>query len=120
MKFWLNMRKKASDRRIRVVANWPLRSRYPNALVEALTIISSNHAPIIFHLNLKGRSGLSFKYEAFWEGHAECKDVMAYGLQGDYDSEERTSLLNKTKNVECSFKNGIVRLSEWWMKKLLE
>lgn len=63
----------------RVLANWSFRSMFPNAIAEGLPFISSDHAPILFHIDPKGRSGRCFKYEAFWEDHEECREVVDQG-----------------------------------------
>lgn len=89
------------ERLDRALVNWPLRGLYPNALAEALPILSSDHAPIVLHLNPKGKSGSFFKYEAHWEDHQDCKEVVNQGWLGDmHGQEEWSSLLNRTKNCK--------------------
>lgn len=43
----------------------------------SLPIINSDHAPIVFKPKPSGTSGTSFKYEAYWEDPADCKQVIA-------------------------------------------
>lgn len=63
----------------RVLVNWPWRSFFPHASSIALPIISSDHSPIIFHICPKERSGVGFKYEAFWDEHPNCVEVVKRG-----------------------------------------
>lgn len=63
----------------RVLANWPWRVLYPHATALALPMISSDHSPIIFQPWPKESSGNSFKFEAIWEDHANCNEVIQQG-----------------------------------------
>lgn len=65
----------------RVMVNWSLRSCFPHGSAIALPIISSDHSPIIFQPSPKERSGVSFKYEAYWEEHPDCKNIVKEGWE---------------------------------------
>ena len=49
----------------RCIANWEWRRWFPNAVVEAIPTVTSDH--------------WRFKYEAFWEDHEECVEVIRKG-----------------------------------------
>lgn len=72
----------------RVLVNWPLRRCFPHASAIALPIISSDHSPIIFQPVPREKSGACFKYEAFWEEHPDCKNIVKDGWEA---CEERDS-----------------------------
>lgn len=63
----------------RVLGNWSWRSDHPHAVAIALPIISSDHSPLILIPSPEGRSGRQFKYEAFWEEHADCSHTVQEG-----------------------------------------
>lgn len=58
----------------RVLVNWPWRSHYPHAIGLALPFVSSDHSPIVLQPAPLEKSGVSFKYEAFWEEHPDCRE----------------------------------------------
>lgn len=60
----------------RVLANWAWRQRFPNAMVLALPIVYSDHAPLILKPKPNLHGGRSFKYEDFWEDHKEVVKVI--------------------------------------------
>lgn len=60
----------------RVLVNWPWRCGYPHALVLSLLIITSDHAPLVLQLPPKNKSGVQFKYEAYWDDREEFKDII--------------------------------------------
>ncbi|KAJ1377318.1 Endonuclease/exonuclease/phosphatase superfamily [Sesbania bispinosa] len=64
----------------RVLVNWPWRTCYEHALAAALPQISSYHSPILLWPYPDGTSGSSFKYEAYWEEHPDCAQVIEKGL----------------------------------------
>lgn len=66
----------------RVLVNWPWRSCYPHAIGLALPFVSSDHSPIVLQPSPNDKSGVSFKYEAFWEEHPDCRDVIRKGWVG--------------------------------------
>lgn len=85
----------------RVLANWAWHSNYPYALAIALPIITSDHAPIILQITPKNKSGISFKYEAFWDDNDECKDVIQQGwAQGEESMDNWDTLLKKSKSCK--------------------
>ncbi|KAJ1376439.1 Endonuclease/exonuclease/phosphatase superfamily [Sesbania bispinosa] len=63
----------------RVLVNWAWLSLFPNAIASAYPAISSDHSPILLDLIPEESSGRNFKYEAFWDDHAECKEVVHNG-----------------------------------------
>lgn len=110
----------------RVLAHWSLRAVYSHAIGEVLPMISSDHAPIVFHFDPKGRSERLFRYEAFWEEHEDCKDVVKQGwVEGEGSSDTWKSLLNKTNSCRAhlqrwhrsTFKNAQEEISK--LKKVI-
>ncbi|KAJ1416156.1 hypothetical protein SESBI_17681 [Sesbania bispinosa] len=71
-----------------VLVNWPWRALFPNALALALPIVSSYHFPIIFWPKPQLSSGQTFKYEAFWNEHEDCEQVVRDGWQGSTQEED--------------------------------
>lgn len=82
----------------RVLVNWEWRMVFPHAIAEALPIISSDHAPILLTVQPRGRSARQFKYEAFWENHEDCKNVVQQGwIKGSVEGSVWRTLMNRTK-----------------------
>ncbi|KAJ1405861.1 hypothetical protein SESBI_25514 [Sesbania bispinosa] len=63
----------------RVLANWPWRMLYENALATALPEISFHHSTIILWPKPKLSSCNSFKYEAKWVEHEDCAAIVREG-----------------------------------------
>lgn len=81
----------------RVFLNWPCRNLFQHAIAEALPMISLDHSPIFLRLKPKGRSDRVFKYEAFWEDHEDCRNIVTQGwLKGDGGDNVWRALMNKT------------------------
>ncbi|KAJ1405963.1 Endonuclease/exonuclease/phosphatase superfamily [Sesbania bispinosa] len=59
-----------------VIVNWAWLSLFPNAIATAYPAISSDRSPILFDLKPEETSARSFKYEAYWYDHEECKGVV--------------------------------------------
>ncbi|KAJ1436308.1 Endonuclease/exonuclease/phosphatase superfamily [Sesbania bispinosa] len=76
------------ERLDRVLVNWLWRSLYENALLMAIPAISSDHSPLIFWPKPPSSSGKSFKYEAMWEEHEECDNVIKEGWYGESDQDD--------------------------------
>lgn len=63
--------------------------------------MSWDHAPIVFHLNPKGRCCRLFRYEAMWEEHEDCKEVIKQGWGGEVTGLDKwETLLSKVKNCK--------------------
>lgn len=41
-----------------------------------MQIVNSDHSPIVLKLKPRLTSGVNFKYEAYWEEHEECRDMV--------------------------------------------
>lgn len=94
----------------RVLANWEWRSLYPHATALALPMISSDHSPIVLHPWPKESSGGAFKFEAMWEDHVNCQEVIQQGWDGVLNSDDAwNSFLDKAKSCQ----RGLVK----WHKK---
>lgn len=61
------------------MGNWPWRESFPHGTIIALPIVSSDHSPLMFLPTPKKKSGLSFKFEAFWDAHPDCHQVIKEG-----------------------------------------
>lgn len=96
----------------RALGNWSWRYCFSHALVTALPIVSLDHAPLIFLPLPKSRSGRSFKFEAFWDAHPECHNVIQEGwgqaendddpwgnVQGKFDACKRALQVWQKKNL---------------------
>lgn len=55
----------------RILVNWGWREMYPHAIGVALTILNSDHSPIVLHPNPPTRSPKFFRYERMWEEHED-------------------------------------------------
>lgn len=87
----------------RVLVNWPWRLLFSHAFAIALPSIGSDHSPIVLHSSPKAKSGVLFKFEAFWEEHEECNQVIANGWQ--FNGEENSpwnKLMEKSKSCKKS------------------
>ncbi|KAJ1412388.1 hypothetical protein SESBI_20509 [Sesbania bispinosa] len=60
----------------RVLVNWIWRQFFPHASAVALPAISSDHSPLVIQINPNASSGRMFRFEAFWEEHPECFEVV--------------------------------------------
>lgn len=91
----------------RVLVNWPWRCGYPHALVLSLLIITSDHAPLVLQLLPKNKSGVQFKYEAYWDDREECKDIIQQGWNNGEEQEDMwEDLIRRTKGCKK-------KLQEW-------
>lgn len=86
----------------RVLTNWAWRTQYPHALAISLPIITSDHAPIVLQLTPKNKSGVHFKYEAFWDDHDECKEVVQQSRNQGEEPENNMweTLIDNTKRCQ--------------------
>ena len=91
----------------RCIATWEWRSLFPNAVVTAVPAITFDHCPLILDCKPKVGDGGRFKYEAFWEDHEQCADVIRRGWGKTFsDQDSWLNLLEKTRLCKRE-------LSEW-------
>lgn len=91
----------------RVLVNWPWRSGYPHALVLSLPMVTSDHTPLVLQLTPKNKSGVQFKYEAFWDDHEDCEEIIKQGWVNEAEREDEwEDFISRTKGCK---KN----LQEW-------
>lgn len=91
----------------RVLVNWGWRFQYPQALGIVVPIIGSHCSPITLCTKPKTKSGVPFKFEAFWEEHEDCNKIIEEGWQSSSQEDSPwVSLLDKTKACKKS-------LHEW-------
>lgn len=64
------------DKLDRVLVNWAYREIFSHAISIALPIVNSDHSIIVLKSKSSSSSGVSFKYEAFWEDHEECREIL--------------------------------------------
>lgn len=106
------------EKRDRVLVNWVWRSLFPNAVALALPFISSDHAPVIFYPKPKSSSGCSFKFEAYWEEHEQCEEIIQQGWNGSLvDLTAWDLLLQKLCRAKRHSENGIIECSGKLMMK---
>ncbi|XP_015940551.1 uncharacterized protein LOC107466087 [Arachis duranensis] len=98
------------ERLDRVLANWAWRMIYQNATLTALPAISSDHCPIFLQLKPKGRSSKQFRYEAYWEDHKECKEIIKKGWNNNENQQ------GKWEDLSGKIKNCKIELSKWSKK----
>lgn len=79
----------------RILVNWPWRRGYSNACAVALPIVSSDHSPIILLPKPKEKSGVSFKFEAFWADHEQCQQVVERSWGGVMEEAEPWQTVKK-------------------------
>ena len=72
----------------RLLVNWSWRRSFPNAIVSAFPPISSDHSPLVLNFQPKVGDGGLFKYEAYWEDHPACHQVISDGWQDVEDNGE--------------------------------
>ena len=103
----------------RCVANWQWRSSYPNAVVQAQPAISSDHCPLILFAKPKVGDGGRFKFEAFWEDHTECKEVVRRGWEwGHSGLDSWSTVMEKSRSCKqelvqwnhATFKNATTEI----------
>lgn len=108
----------------RALANWAWRSIFPHAMVTALPMVSSDHSPLIFQATPAKRSGKSFKYEAFWEEHSECGQVVKDGwLKSTVPNDPWKNLTGKIKDCKRTlqqWQNLTFRRADEQIKELKE
>lgn len=68
----------------RALANWSWRQIFPHAMVLALPIVNSDHAPLVLKPKPNLQSGRSFKYDAFWEDHEDCRRRVQEGWSSNH------------------------------------
>ncbi|KAJ1380434.1 Endonuclease/exonuclease/phosphatase superfamily [Sesbania bispinosa] len=87
----------------KILVNWEWRSLFPDAIAISIPSTSSDHTPIILWPKPKLRSGNYFKFEAFWEEHEECKEIVQQAWdQVSIDSQERDIFLKKAEHCKSS------------------
>lgn len=91
----------------RALGNWAWRCLFPHALVTALPIVSSDHSPLLFLLLPKKTSGSSFKFEAFWDAHPDCHNIIQEGWNQGLNEEEPWN------NLQGKIKSCKVALQRW-------
>ncbi|KAJ1415755.1 Endonuclease/exonuclease/phosphatase superfamily [Sesbania bispinosa] len=94
------------ERLDRIQVNWAWRSKFEHALATTLPAISFDHSPLVlWHKpNLKGEN--PFRFEAMWEEHSECNQIIEEGWQNSIEREDVwTEFLKKAKNCKRSLKN---------------
>ncbi|KAJ1391356.1 Endonuclease/exonuclease/phosphatase superfamily [Sesbania bispinosa] len=90
----------------RIMANWRWRSLFPNAIALAVPQVSSDHTPLILWPSPKPRGGSSFKFEAFWEEHADCEAIINKGwYEGSREVCVGISFLNKMNNCRSTLRD---------------
>lgn len=90
----------------RVVVNWAWRFNFQHAIALALPIISSDHAPVILQPVPKASSGYSFKYEAIWEEHNDCDNVIRQGWNSNKENiSNYEGLIDRTKTCKRTLQN---------------
>ncbi|XP_057759054.1 uncharacterized protein LOC130979601 [Arachis stenosperma] len=95
------------ERLDRALANWAWRMIYQNATLTALPAISSDYCLILLQLKPKGRSSKQFKYEAYWEDHEECKEIIKRG----WNKNENQG--GKWEHFSGKIRNCKIELSKW-------
>ncbi|KAJ1392992.1 Reverse transcriptase domain [Sesbania bispinosa] len=94
------------ERLDRVLVNWALRFMFEHAIATALPAISSDHSPIVLWHKPKLRGDNPFRYEAIWEEHVECAQVIEEGWSSSTTQEDVwEDFLKKAKNCKRSLKN---------------
>lgn len=78
-----------------------------HAIAVYLPIITSDHAPILLQMSPKNKSGIMFKYEAFWDDNAECEEIVRKGWELDVEME------NGWENVLARVKKCKANLQNW-------
>ncbi|KAJ1408204.1 Endonuclease/exonuclease/phosphatase superfamily [Sesbania bispinosa] len=96
----------------RALVNLPWLTTYPHVIAIAYPAISSDHSPILLDVNLIS-SDSSFKYEAFWDDHEECKGSVAEGWNQEDSVEAGWSKFRKNSR-NCSRS-----LQRWHQKTFL-
>src|ERR1044072_7911476 len=86
------------ERLDRVLVNWGWRNLYPNAMGTALPIVNSDHAPVSLVLKPATRGNSLFMYEAYWDEHAECSEVIKRSWNLQSGSESPWENLQKKSN----------------------
>lgn len=95
----------------KILVNWPWRYAHPNACATALPCVSSDHSPLVLYLKPKEKSGVSFKFEAYWAAHEECFGVIENGWRGVEDLEEPWG------NIKSKMKAYQRDLQEWHKRR---
>ncbi|KAJ1388855.1 Endonuclease/exonuclease/phosphatase [Sesbania bispinosa] len=85
----------------RALVNWAWLAMYPNAISTAYPAISSDHSLILLDINPEETSGQSFKYEAFWDGHQDCKEVVKQAWN-QAETQDRGWANFREKSASCS------------------
>ncbi|KAJ1388167.1 hypothetical protein SESBI_39352 [Sesbania bispinosa] len=81
---------------------------FPGIVIHAMGLslvktTSSDHTPVILWPRPKFKGGKYFRFEAFWEEHEECGDVIQQGwYQSSNNSQVWDSFLIKAKNCKSS------------------
>lgn len=85
----------------RVLVNWAWRLNHSHAVAVALPSIGSDHSPIVLHSSPKAKSGVLFKFEAFWEEHEDCNRIIENGWHDEgRDDSPWNKLLDRTNSCK--------------------
>ena len=57
-------------------------------MVSAISAISSNHCLLILYAKPRVEDGGRFKYEAYWDDHKDCKDVVRKGWGKEFQTRD--------------------------------
>lgn len=100
---WYNNRSEGhvKERIDRVLTNSRWQTFFPDATLTALPAIGSDHSPLVLQLSpVEGRRQKIFKYQDFWESHAEFKEMLQQNWTAEKDSNFQQKLLKITKHLE--------------------
>ncbi|OMO82636.1 reverse transcriptase [Corchorus capsularis] len=87
------------ERLDRALANMEWLELNPNAKVQNLPAVGSDHSPILVLSDLKDKKApKEFRFESMWAEHKDCADVIRKGWQPDYDGSQGYQLVKKLKN----------------------
>ncbi|XP_025679206.2 uncharacterized protein [Arachis hypogaea] len=105
--FLMETRAKDSSERIdRALVNWKWRHKFPNASLIAMPAVSSDHTPIVLRLQPKYKADKSFKFEAFWNDHKECEEIIKMSWKKkEHSNNEWGRLLKKMRNCKENLRN---------------
>ncbi|KAJ1415320.1 hypothetical protein SESBI_18277 [Sesbania bispinosa] len=73
----------------KILVTWERRSLFPDALAISVPATSSDHTPVILWPRPKFKGGKYFRFEAFWEEHEECGDVIQQGWYQSSNNSQR-------------------------------
>ncbi|KAJ1392784.1 Ribonuclease H-like superfamily [Sesbania bispinosa] len=101
---WSNNRRgdqEVKEKIDRVLTNFEWRTLYPHAEALAVPPISSDHTPIILDIKPEGYNHQDFKFEAYWQDHDQCQNIIQESWKPNAQEESHwDQLLSRVKN--CS------------------